>query len=470
MIPAPDPAPNPAEVLIDHALSLRWADLPADAQRMAAVFLHDSLAVGVGGARAAHADAVLAMARGWGDGGGCGILGRPELALPASSAAFVNAFQIHGQEYDCVHEPAVLHPMATVLAALLAEMGRGEPVSGEALLTAIVAGADVAVTLGIAAPDALTFFRPATAGIFGCVAAIASLRAMPRQQALDAFGHALAFAAGTMQAHVEGKPALPVQVANAARNSLAAVDLARAGMPGVAHPLDGPFGYFALLEKREELSAALARLGHGHRLSEVSWKPFPTGRAGHGGIVAVQRLMAREGLDDAALDSLEYHAPPLIHRLVGRPAKPGMEPGYARLCLPFLAAVTLLRGTVGLGDFGRETLDDPHVLALAARIRVVADDNPDLAAFVPARAVARLHDGRVVEEAVSAQFGSPAWPLSEAEHRAKARGCLAFAGLAHCDEALAQAVAAIAEAPDALAAIAASGVMMAPPRTCQPWT
>lgn len=452
-------APNPAAVLIDHALSLRWADVPEHARHMARVFLHDSLAVGVAGTRAAHADAVLAMVRGWGQGGECGVLGRPELALPAPSAAFVNAFQIHGQEYDCVHEPAVLHPMATVLAALLAEMGRGDPVSGEALLTAIIAGADVAVTLGVAAPDALTFFRPATAGIFGCVAAIASLRAMPREQALDAFGHALAFASGTMQAHVEGKPALPVQVANAARNSLIAVDLARAGMTGVAHPIDGPFGYFALLEKREELAPALARLGQGHRLAEVSWKPFPTGRAGHGGIVAVQRLMARERLDASMLASLEYQAPPLIHRLVGRPAKPGMEPGYARLCLPFLAAVTLLRGTIGLGDFGRETLDDPRVLELAARIRVVPDDNPDLAAFVPALAVARTLDGRMFEEAVSAQFGSPDWPLSEAEHRTKARGCLEFASLPHCDEALAQAIDAMVDAPDALAAIARSGVM-----------
>lgn len=449
---------NPAETLIDHALSLRWETIPAPAKARAQTFLHDSIAVGVAGRNAAHADGVLAMAQGWGEGGAAGVLGRPGLRLPAASAAFVNAFQIHGQEYDCVHEPAVLHPMATVLAALLAEMERGEPVSGEALLTAIVAGVDVAVTLGIAAPDALQFFRPATAGIFGCVAAIASLRRMPRAMALDAFGHALAFASGTMQAHVEGKPALPVQVANAARSSLVAIDLARAGMAGVAHPLEGPFGYFALMEKREELGAALARLGKGHRIEEVSWKPFPTGRAGHGGIVAVQQMLAR-GLSAGNLESLEYRAPPLIHRLVGRPATAAMQPGYARLCLPFLAAVTLLRGTVSLGDFQPATLTDPEVLALAARIRVVADDNPDLAAFVPARASARGLDGREWSEGVAAQFGSPEWPLSEAEHCAKAQGCLAFAGLAHCHDALVEAVAQMPASSDAMASLRESGVI-----------
>ncbi len=448
-----------AETLIDHALALRWDDVSGPARAATLAFLFDTLAVGAAGCNAVHADGVLAMARGWGLGGEAGVLGRPGLKLPAASAAFVNAFQIHGQEFDCVHEAAVLHPMATVLAALLAEMDRGEAVDGRAFLTALVAGVDVAVTLGLAAPGALKFFRPATAGIFGCVAAIASLRQMPRGQALDAFGHALAFASGTMQAHLEGKPALPVQVANAARNGLVAIDLACAGMPGVSAPLEGPFGYFALMEVEAALAPALARLGQGRRIEEVSGKPFPTGRAGHGGIVAVQRLMAEQGLRADNLASLEYRAPPLICRLVGRPAHAGMEPGYARLCLPYLSAVTLLRGKVGLGDFGEASLNNPQVLELAAKVSVAADSNPDAAAFVPANALARTADGREMREEVTALLGSPQWPLSEAEQRAKALDCLTFAGLADCLDPLTAMVAEIEHASAAAAAIRTSGVI-----------
>ncbi|WJT00296.1 MmgE/PrpD family protein [Novosphingobium humi] len=455
---ARNPPSNPAEVLVDHALNLRWADVPGAARERALAFLHDTLAVGAAGVGAAHAEAVLAMARGWGAGRVAGVLGRPGVRLPSGAAAFVNAYQIHGQEFDCVHEPAVLHPMATLLAALLAEAERGAPVSGEQLLTAIVAGVDVSVTLGLAAPGALKFFRPATAGIFGCVAGIASMRAMPREMALDAFGHALALVSGTMQAHLEGKPALPVQVAAAARNALVAVDLARGGMPGVRDPLTGPFGYFPLMEVREELDAAIALLAAGHRIAEVSWKPFPTGRAGHGGIVAVQNLMAR-GLIAQDLRALEYRAPPLIHRLVGRPAKPGMEVAYARLCLPYLAACVLVRGGIGLGDFTREALDDPAVLAVARRIAVVADDNPDAAAFVPARAMAILCNGTQMIEDVSAQFGSPAWPLSPAERGAKAQSCLDFAGLGDAAPALAEQIQSMEAAPDAVALIRAAGVL-----------
>lgn len=452
-------SPDAAERLIDHALGIHWNALPDATQAAARDFLFDSLAVGVAGRNAAHADDLLTMVKGWGEDDAAGVLGRPGLRLPATSAAFLNAFQIHGQEFDCVHEPAVLHPMATVLSALLAEIDRGEPVTGAEMLAAIVAGVDVAVTLGLAAPGPLKFFRPATAGIFGCVAGIARLRRMERETALDAFGHALALVSGTMQAHLEGKPALPLQVANSARNSLMAVDLARTGMPGVRAPLEGPFGYFALMEGECAVPAALARLGIGHRIEEVSWKPYPTGRAGHGGIVAVQSMMRDQGLSVETLDRLEYRAPPLIHRLVGRPAKPVMEPGYARLCLPYLAAVTLLRGRPGLADFDDASRNDPVILELAAKVTVVADDNADAAAFVPARAIATLTDGHTLTLDIPALFGSPAWPLTHAQQKEKARDCLAFAGLESCLHDLIAFTTKLETVPDAAAALGATGVI-----------
>ena len=98
--------------------------------------------------------------------------------------------------------------------------------------------------------------------------------------------YALAFASGTMQAHAEGKPALPIQIANAARAAVMAVDLAEAGLPGPEASLEGPFGYLTLFEAAHDLTP-LTDPASGFRIAEVSWKPFPTGRAAHGGIVAL---------------------------------------------------------------------------------------------------------------------------------------------------------------------------------------
>lgn len=444
-----------SDVLVDHVLGLQWADLPAPAQRAALSFLHDTLAVGVAGRNAPGADTVFGLAQRWSSRAwpGCGIFGRPGVRATAPYAAFVNAFQIHSQEFDCVHEPAVAHPLATVLSALLAQAQQDAPVSGADLLAALVGGVEVVATLGVAATTPLKFFRPATCGIFGSVAALCRLRRLDRDHSINAFGHALAFASGTMQAHLEGKPTLALQVAAAARSAVEAVDLAAAGFAAPQASLDGPYGYLDLFENGHDLPRSLARLGNPHAISALSWKPFPTGRAAHGGIVAIQTLVREHGVTAEALASLEYHAPPLIARLVGRRAFPDMGVAHARLCLPYLGAVALRRGTVTLADFGPEQRTDPLTLALAERIHVHVDTNPDPAAFGPAELHALLHDGRRIVLPVERQFGSPAWPLSPAEQLQKARDCLEFGGLGAVHEVLADAVRTLARAPDAAAAL-----------------
>jgi 2-methylcitrate dehydratase PrpD len=442
-----------AGAFVDHAQGLRWEDIASADRQAAKTFLHDTLCVGVAGAAAPYADAVLAVASSWGRGDEASVLGRPGLRLPAPSAAFVNAFQIHCQEFDCVHEPAVLHPMATVVAALRAEAERSCPYDGERFLTAMIVGVDIAVALGLAATTPLKFFRPATAGVFGSVAALARLRGLDRPTTLDAFGYALAFGSGTMQAHVEGKPTLPVQVGNAARAALVAIDLAVAGLPGPQHSIDGPFGYLNVFENGHDLAPVLDALAGVRRISEVSWKPFPTGRAAQGGLVAIDQLLQSGRVTAQGLDSLEFHAPPLIKRLVGRPAKAGMDVPYARLCLPWLGAVALTYGEVGLGDFTPERLADPAILALAQRIAVIDDGSSNPAAFTPLRAVARTASGETVEVQIDAMLGSPTHPLSAAQHDAKARRCLAFGGLDAVHTGLAQAISTLDQASDVAKAL-----------------
>lgn len=429
---------NAAHRLVHHALGVEWTDLPESARRAARTFLHDSIAVGVAGRSAAMAEQAFAAASIWsGDGGTAAILGRPGERLTTPHGAFVNAYQIHAQEFDCVHEPAVAHPMASVAAVLLAEAGRA-PVHGSDFLAGIVAGVDIVATLGVAVKSPLKFFRPATAGIFGSIGAVCRMRRLSPEVAQNAFGYGLAFASGTMQAHVEGKPTLAVQVAAAARSAIEAVDLACGGFEGPQGSIDGPFGYLALFEDVVELAPVLAQLGQCWRIEELSWKPFPTGRAAHGAIIALQQLMRQHRFDADTLDRFVYRAPPLIHRLVGRRPHAGMSVAYARLCFAWLGAVVLTRGTIDLADFTPERLNDPTILALAERFSVEVDDNPDPAAFVPALGEATLRDGTVVRTPVARQFGSPEWPLSREEHLAKAARCLAFGGLPGTDIALAE--------------------------------
>lgn len=379
----------------------------ADAERL----LADTLAVGAGGSTAPGAAGVLAAARGWGTGDEARLIGSAG-RLPAAGAAFVNAFRIHCLEWDAVHEPAVVHALSVVTAALAAGIDRLGGCDPDAALVALAVGVDVAAGLGVAATSPLAFFRPATAGCIGAALAVARLEGV--EALADVLGLACSFCAGTMQAHVEGSIALPLQVANAARSAIMAVDLARAGLTGPHDALEGPFGYFALIDEGR-LATYTDTIGERWLIRDVSTKPYPSGRASH----AALGTLAALGVAPADVASIDLFAPPLVKRLVGRPFRPAMTPAYARLCLPLLAALMVRDRRIDPRRFTSATFADPAVADLAGRVAVQDDGNPDPNALSPQRLVLTLKGGGVTEHAIPATLGSPEAPLSPAQAAAK---------------------------------------------------
>lgn len=389
--------------------------LPPTVRAAALALLADTLAVGAAGAAAPGAEAVRAAAIGWGRRRDSRLLGI-DRRLPAAGAAFVNAFQIHCLEWDALHEPAVVHALSTVTSAVGAAIDRRGGCDPEEALAALAVGVDIASGLGLIAETPLRFFRPATAGTVGAALAVARIMGVERFD--DVLGLAVAQVAGTMQAHVEGSIALPLQVANAARAAVAAVDLVAAGLSGPHDALEGPFGYLALFDSGD-LARYAEGLGRTWRVAECSVKPWPSGRASHGLLAALEALGADGAVTADRVSAIELFAPPLIARLVGRPFDPGMTPGYARLCLPLLAALMLLDRRIDPRRFTPETFTDPAVAELAARLTIVDDGNPDANALGPQRVVVTLTDGSRIERAVPRTLGHPDAPLSPDQTAAK---------------------------------------------------
>ena len=163
--------------------------------------------------------------------------------------------------------------------------------------------------LGLAAREGLRFFRPATAGALGTTLALARLLELDRETSLNALGLAYSQLAGTMQAHVEGSVALPVQIAHAARAAVTAIDLAKAGLDGPHDILDGPFGYFTLYERDGHLGDLVDSLGRPWRITELSHKPFPTGRAAHAMLHAMRTLQEEHEFRLADIESVTVTVP-----------------------------------------------------------------------------------------------------------------------------------------------------------------
>lgn len=385
---------TPTERLLDFAAARHV--LPPQVRADATRLLGDTLAVGAAGSSAPGADGVYATAFRMGAGTEARVLGRNE-RLPAPGAALVNGYQIHGLEWDAVHEGAVVHAMSVVTAAMLAVCDRSGVRDPDEVIEALVVGVDIACGLGVAATSGLRFFRPATAGLIGAAFACARIDGLPREKYADLLGLAYSQCAGTMQAHVEGSRALPLQVGLAARAAVTALDMATYDLDGPHDALEGPYGYFRLFEEGTLASYATA-LGGTWRISEVSVKPWPCGRASHATLGAIDGLRA--------IDRLVAHVPPLVARLVGRPWEVNMSPAYARLCLPFLVALMLTDGRIDPRRFTPAAFADPGLRALGDRVRVVVDGNPDPNALTPQQIVI---DGDAV--AVANVPGSPARAL-----------------------------------------------------------
>ena len=419
------------EALLRHVLELRFEQLDARAVAATRVFAMDSLAVGIAGSgpQVPLTAVVRASAASYGQGAQARAWVSGE-ALPAASAAMVNGYQVHSQEFDCVHMPAVVHPMAVIIASLVAAAERrgnddGVAVDGRALVTALNVAVDVATLLGISARAPMRFFRPAMCGALGAAAGIAHLHGADEALLRRTLGLTYSHLSGTMQAHVEGSPTLALQVALNARAVLSCWELARQGFPAPRDMLEGPFGYLPLIEGEYDTGPALEKLAAREpQMLEISHKVFPTGGAAHAAQDMLMELRQAHGLALDQVAAIEVQAPPLVRRLVGRDYQPGMQTSYARLCLPFLLGTVLLDGRVGLSAYSPERLADPRLAAFATRVSLVGNDCDDPNALVPQSMTVTLVDGRVLRAHRDAAIGSPQRPLSRGQQLDKFHHCL----------------------------------------------
>ena len=408
------------DLIIDKATTAGYDALSAPVVAATKTFMLDALGTALSGTAQPLVPAVIRHACQWGTGGQARVWGSGE-PLPAMSAAFVNAYQVHNQEYDCVHEPSVVHPMGVILATLLAHGEQNRNVSGKRLLNAISLAVDIATSIGVVSLAPLRFYRQGTCSALGAAAGLSSLMAFNRDTTLSAMGLGYSQLSGTMQAHAEASPMLPMQMGANARAVLTAVDLASAGIVGPKDFLEGKYGYYELFERDWDPEQLTSALSCDTRVLELSHKPYPSGRATHAAVDALVRLKDEHGFEADEISEVEILAPPLVLQLANRPLSADMTPNYARLCLPFVTATALINNAVEVQDFGPQALADPVRLKLGSKVRIVDDGNPDLSALAPQTINVTLDDGRRLSKKVASILGHPDHPLSREQHLDKFR-------------------------------------------------
>ena len=126
-----------AELFSKHIEQSRFEDLNNETVQKLKVFLLDTIGVGIAGSTGSKLTELKEVANNWSQGNNCTILGTWE-KYSRDAATLINAYQIHCLEFDCIHEGAVVHPMAAILSSMLShcesENKKGRVINGKDLL------------------------------------------------------------------------------------------------------------------------------------------------------------------------------------------------------------------------------------------------------------------------------------------------------------------------------------------------
>lgn len=315
-------------------------------------------------------------------------------------AALLNAANAHSLEFDDTHEAALIHPGAPVVSAAIAA-AEERNADGPTLLTAIVAGYDVAVRLSLAAGGAALWrrgFSPTpVCGGFGATAAVAKVRAATASELANAFGIHLGQTGGSTQYAENGAWTHALQVGFAAHDAIVAERFASLGAIGPTHALEGTAGLLHSYSDAPNPALVLDAWDGRHEIDRTGFKPYPSCRYTHGAIDMIGDLVREHGLREDEIDEIRIGLSTTAVGWVGGDAPHKRTPrtvGDAQFSMYFCAALAALTGTLQWDDY--RGLGDARILQMAKRIAVMPDSRadalePQLAAFVELEARGETH-------------------------------------------------------------------------------
>lgn len=262
--------------LARSVIATRWDDIPPEVRHQAKRSLINFFAVTLAGCRSRPIEIALRSLSGFSNARQAAVIGRSE-RIDALSAAFLNAACANVDDFCDTHIATVIHPTASVAAALFAfaELRR---VSGPDLLLALILGNEVQARIGLAISPShyeRGWHITSTCGVFGAAAASGKLAELDERKMVWALGLAATQSAGLCECL--GTPAKSVSVGNAARNGLWAALLAAEGFDGPPEPLAGVQGFYHALSEKPDLSRITRPWGESWEIMATSYKPYPCG-------------------------------------------------------------------------------------------------------------------------------------------------------------------------------------------------
>jgi len=317
------------------------------------------------------------------------------LKATTETAAFANAVAGHGLVRDDMHVASISHLGVVVLPAALA-MAEQDNRAGSALLDAIVIGYEAGGQLGRAVldPEVARIHRPTgTIGPFAAAAAGGVLAALDETALAAALGLAAHQAAGYNEWAAAGGTEMFFHPGYAVMAGIVSVRLAGAGAVVSPTVIEGNAGLLAAFGK-----AAMAHEVHAFAgrpvIDEVFFKEVPACNYAQTAAQAACDLAAESAFDAATLDDIVVRVPAAAASYPGCDVGVCHETLQAKMSIQYNVAAALL--TASFDDANFDPARQPHIAALARRVRLEVDDalTRDYPAQQGAEVAVRTADGQ----------------------------------------------------------------------------
>jgi len=401
----------------------KYETIPSKAIETAKLALRDCLGVALAGSKEEDAKICAEIARQEDAKEESTVIGQG-FKSSALQAAFANGTAAHAMDFD--HSFTLMgQPTAPIIPALFS-LGDSLGISGRQLLEAYAAGFEVTAKLAYSLRDTKhdAWHAPSTLGSFGAAAGCAKLLGLSASQIEMALGIAASMASGIVGNF--GTMTKPLHVGLGARNGVLAAKLAQSGYTANAQAIEAGMGFYNVFHGGTTIhSEAVEELGQSYALERdgIRIKPYPCGGLTHQAIDTVLEFRAKHSITAEMVESIDVDVMRHTYdRIVFKVPQTGIQ---GKFCMPYLLARAIIDGRVFIDAFTESAVRDPNVLKLAERIQMRLDNNlpsRDLGSR-PCRVTLRLKNGQTYSRVVQNAKGSPEFPLTADELKAKFTDC-----------------------------------------------
>jgi aconitate decarboxylase len=411
--------------LARFAANLQYSDIPPKVLDHMKLCLLDTIGCGLFGSTLPWGKILAEFTTNTGGRQESTLLGNP-CKVPAPNAALANGTMIHGFELDDLHRLSILHPGGVTFPSALAIGERVGKCTGKDFLTAMVAGYEVGIRVGMAlgASHLHRGYHPTgTHGTFASAAAAGRMMGLNEEKMIHCLGIAGTQGAGLMAAQYAAM-VKRMHAGRASQSGIYGALLSEKGFTGITNILESDYGgYFKVMGETQDPDQVVRGLGEDYETLKVGFKCFSVCGSNFTSLEGLSQIMKDQLLKAHEIKKIRIRCTTVTKLHVGWDYKPeGIT--SAQMNLPYCLAVMALEGDAFVDQFTDSKISNSGILEFIKLIEVVPD--PELDRLGPdyrhaVECEVETKGGKLYKKRVEFAKGGPTHPLTSQEIESKFR-------------------------------------------------